>query len=102
MPTTCGPRLWTNGIVVLFTAATLSAAEPAPPKTEPKTEVPKASPPTAALQKLMVFPGQVTLDGPRDEHRLVVLGEYADCRRWDLSRDAKFISSAAAVATVEA
>jgi hypothetical protein len=36
----------------------------------------------------------VTLDGPRDEQRIGVLGEYADGRLWDLSRLAKYTSSA--------
>jgi hypothetical protein len=61
---------------------------------------PAATPP-ATLRSLTVFPAQVSLDGPRDEQRLAVLGEYADGRRWDLSRTAAFSSSAPTVASVD-
>src|SRR5262249_6375046 len=39
--------------------------------------------------------------GPRDEQRLGVLGEYADGRHQDLSREARFSSSSRAVASVD-
>jgi hypothetical protein len=39
--------------------------------------------------------------GPRDEQRVGVLGQYADGRSWDLTRDARFTSNAPAVATVD-
>ncbi len=68
---------------------------------EPTPQPPKATPPTAALRSLTVFPAQVTLDGPRDAQRLGVLGEYADGRRWDWSREAQFVSDAPDVANVE-
>lgn len=64
--------------------------------------IPKASPPTAPLKSITVFPPQVGLDGPRDEQRLIVLGTYADGRQWDLTRTAKYASKAAATATVDA
>ncbi len=63
---------------------------------------PKAEPPHAALQKLIVFPETITLHGLRDEQRLGVLGEYADGRQWDLSRAATFACDGAEVATVDA
>src|SRR5204863_145580 len=63
--------------------------------------LPQATPPQAALRKLTVFPSQLRLDGPRDEQRLAVLGEYADGRSWDLSRNAKVTSSAPAIARSE-
>jgi hypothetical protein len=53
------------------------------------------------LKALTVYPSQVSLDGPRDEQRLDVLGEFADGRRWDFSRDARFVSSAPNIATVD-
>jgi hypothetical protein len=68
----------------------------------PKTEPPKAEPPRTALRTLRVWPARVDLDGPRDGQRLGVLGEYADGRAWDLSRQATFRSSAPAVAAVDA
>jgi hypothetical protein len=49
-----------------------------------------------------VYPHEVTLDGPRAEQRLAVLGTYADGRQWDLSRDAKFSSSAPTIAAPDA
>jgi hypothetical protein len=63
---------------------------------------PPADPPRAALRTLTVFPASIDLDGPRAEQRIGVLGEYADGSRCDLSRDAKFASGAAKVATVDA
>jgi hypothetical protein len=60
-----------------------------------------AAPPTAPLQTLTIFPNPVTLDGPRVEQRLGVLGDYADGRRRDVSREATFQSSATAVAVVD-
>src|SRR5262245_65177333 len=60
-----------------------------------------AEQPRAALKSLTVFPERVNLDGPRDEQRLVVLGEYADGRRWDLTREATFTPSAAKVAKAD-
>ncbi|OAI50750.1 hypothetical protein AYO44_17540, partial [Planctomycetaceae bacterium SCGC AG-212-F19] len=67
-----------------------SAAEPGKP-----------APPTSALQALAVFPAEVILNGPRDAQRLIVLGAYADGRKWDLTRQAKFASSAASIAAVD-
>jgi hypothetical protein len=61
-----------------------------------------ATPPTAAVRQLTVFPPQVVLTGPRAEQWLGVLGIHTDGRQWDHSRTAKFTSSATAVATVDA
>ena len=44
------------------------------------------APPTGALKALIVHPPQIALDGPRAEQRIGVVGEYADGRRFDLSR----------------
>jgi hypothetical protein len=54
--------------------------------------------PHAALRALTVYPARVNLDGPRDEQRLAVMGEYADGRRRDLSREASYASDAPDVA----
>src|SRR5262245_30602930 len=81
--------------VALTGAGFLFAAEPA------EKPLPQPEPPTAPLQRLSLFPAQVSLSGPRDEQRLGVLGEYADGQRRDLSRQATFTSSAPAVARVE-
>lgn len=64
--------------------------------------IPRPAPPTAALKTLSVFPPQVTLEGPRDEQRLIVLGIYADGRQWDLTRSAKFSSQTPAITNVDA
>src|SRR5262245_26274005 len=64
-------------------------------------EPPKAMPPTGALKALTVFPAEVVLNGPRDSQRILVLGEYADGRKWDLTRQAKLASSAAAMVAVD-
>ncbi len=71
----------------------------AQPMTRP---LPKAAPPSSALRALTVFPARVSLDGPRNDQRLGVLGEYADGRRWDWSRDAHLESSAPDVVRVDA
>jgi hypothetical protein len=72
------------------------------PAKEPAVQSPpRATPPAAALRSLTVFPAAVTLEGPRDEQRLGVLGEYADGRRWDLGRDATFTSSAPTIVSVD-
>ncbi len=91
------------GLRSLFPVVALFVAPIAVMAAEPITKAaPKATPPTAALRSLSVVPAQVSLDGPRDEQRLAVLGEYVDGRRWDLSRAAKFASSAPKVASVDA
>jgi len=66
----------------------------APAHAETPAKVPVAVPPTAALKTLVVFPAEVDLNGPRDAQRLVVLGEYADGRKWDLTRAAQFSATA--------
>ncbi|HXG12421.1 MAG TPA: DUF1549 and DUF1553 domain-containing protein [Gemmataceae bacterium] len=88
--------VWT-WIALLAGVPVLVAAEP-PAEAPP----PKAEPPQAPLRALEVFPPEVNLDGPRDEQRLAVLGEYADGRRWDLSREAGFTTGSPDVARVEA
>jgi hypothetical protein len=62
----------------------------------------QAEPPKAALKSLTVFPDKFSLDGPRDEQRLAVVGQYADGRHWDLTRQARFVSKASQVARVDA
>src|SRR5437588_7229633 len=58
-----------------------------------------ADPPQGQPAKLIVYPPEITLNGPRDEQRVGVLGVYADGRLCDLSRDATY-AVAANLATV--
>ena len=61
-----------------------------------------AEPPASAPMRLVVYPERIDLNGTRAEQRLGVVGEYADGRRWDLSRDAKYASVAEKIAVVDA
>jgi hypothetical protein len=74
-------------VIALLAGPETAAAAPKPP-------------PPSALKSLTVFPKSVYLDGPRDEQRLAVIGEYTGGRRWDLTRTATFTSSAVKVARV--
>ena len=58
-------------------------------------------PPAGAPKELVVYPAQVKLSGPRDEQRLVVLGVWADGRKFDLTRTATVSTASAKVATVD-
>ncbi|MCI0461852.1 MAG: DUF1553 domain-containing protein [Gemmataceae bacterium] len=80
----------------LLSAATAQAAQP------PAEKVAPAEPPKTALKDLTIHPPRISLDGPRDEQRVGVLGHHADGRSWDLSRTAKYTSSNPAVASVSA
>jgi hypothetical protein len=60
-----------------------------------------ADPPDGAPKQLVVYPSQVTLTGPRDEQRLIVLGVWADGQKRDLTRAATFATSQAKTATVD-
>jgi hypothetical protein len=57
--------------------------------------------PTTDLRTLTLFPPRISLNGPRDEQRLGVLGEYSDGEHRDLSRVAWYRSSAPEIARVE-
>ncbi|HVL13424.1 MAG TPA: DUF1549 domain-containing protein, partial [Gemmata sp.] len=59
------------------------------------------APPPGAPKELVVFPAKVNLSGPRDEQRLVVLGVWADGRKFDLTRTASVSTASAKVAVVE-
>ncbi len=84
------PLLWTLGLAAAFVGAG------ALPAAEPVAEAPKAP-----LRSLTLLPPSIDFDGPRAEQHVVVIGEYADGRRWDLTREATFSSGAAKVATVD-
>src|SRR4051794_21490176 len=84
-----------------YAALTLLAPAPAVAQAPAQPAV-SAESPRAALSRLTVYPPRIALDGPRDEQRLGVLGQYADGRAWDLSRDAKYTSSAPGIAAVSA
>jgi hypothetical protein len=85
----------------LVVAFLLPTAVPAQGTPSGKAEA-KAEPPKTPLHSLTVYPAKVSLDGSHDEQRLGVLGDYSGGRRWDLSRQSKYTSSAPAVATVDA
>ncbi len=53
------------------------------------------------LSSIQVFPSKISLDGPRDEQRLIILGEYWDQSQKDLTRSARFRSTNAKIATVD-
>ncbi len=61
-----------------------------------------ADPPAGAPQGLDVYPAQVKLTGPRDRQQLVVVGVWADGRKFDLTRRAAFTSADAKTVSVEA
>jgi hypothetical protein len=60
-----------------------------------------AQAPTGAPRELVVYPPQVKLTGPRAEQRVVVLGIWADGRKFDLTRDAKLVPADSKLASVE-
>jgi hypothetical protein len=68
---------------------------------QPSQAPPRAEHPTAALRGLSVYPSHIALQGPRDEQRIGVLGEYADGRTWDLSRTAQVTSNDSKIAAVD-
>src|SRR5947199_4040268 len=57
------------------------------------------SAPAGSPKQLVVYPPRVKLSGPRDEQRLIVLGVWADGRRWDLTRTASYASGSPRTAT---
>lgn len=95
MTTRDGLRSLVFAIAILTGSGSLAAAEP------DAKPLPRAEPPKAALKTLTVYPTQVNLSGPRDEQRLAVLGEYADGRHWDLTREATFTSNTPTVVGID-
>jgi|SRR5579883_175524 len=73
--------------VLGFAASTARATDPQPPVGTPK--------------ELIVYPKQVKLVGPRDEQRLIILGVWADGRKWDLTRVATVTSANTKLAAAE-
>lgn len=59
-------------------------------------------PPSGAPKQLLIHPESVTLTGPRDEQRLVVVGVWADGRSWDLTRQATITPATAGVVAIDA
>jgi hypothetical protein len=53
------------------------------------------------LQSLTVFPSKISLDGPRVEQRILVMGEFSDRSQKDLTRTAKFSSTSVTSATID-
>lgn len=81
--------------MILWQTPNLRAAED---QSETPIPVPKA--PVGKATKLFIYPKKVELDGPRAEQRLIVVGEWPDGRRWDLTRTATFSTGKADIATV--
>lgn len=75
----------------LTPAARLTAADapgsPAPPPGQPK--------------ELLIYPKELKLSGPRDEQRLIVLGVWADGRKYDLTRTATYTSASEKTAAAD-
>ena len=69
------------------TPAAEVAGSPAPPSGQPK--------------ELIVFPKEIKLSGPREEQRIIVLGVWADGRKWDLTRTASYASKNDKTATAD-
>jgi hypothetical protein len=57
--------------------------------------------PVGAPKQLVVYPTEVKLTGPRADQRVIVLGVWADGRRFDLTRIATLTSASTKIATVE-
>ncbi len=81
-------------LVAVFAIPSLLTAQPVNPK--------KAEPPTATLVKLMTYPAEIELSGPRDEQRIGVLGAFADGRSWELTSSAKYTIANTKIAEVDA
>jgi hypothetical protein len=67
----------------------------------PPARLTAAEPPAGPPKQLVVHPPQVKLTGPRDEQRLIVLGVWADGRKWDLTRAATYTSANPKTATAD-
>lgn len=84
----------------IFVLSPLMATAQTPDPKSAKVIV--AQPPTAAIRTLTVYPKAVELVGPRDEHRIGVLAEYADGRSWEWTRSATYVSADPKIADVDA
>jgi hypothetical protein len=60
-----------------------------------------ASSPNGPPRELLVHPKEAKLSGPRDQQRLIVIGVWADGRKFDLTRTATFTTANAKIATIE-
>src|SRR5262249_26055795 len=104
MPSRAAVRCLAITVAILVAPWTARAADTppteAPPHAEPPRGEPRPDPPRGEPGALLVQPARVSLDGPRDEQHLGVLGESPDGRRWDLSRAARYTSSAPGVVSV--
>ncbi len=78
-------RLLVASCVLGFFAAELRAAER----------------PAGAPKELVIHPKEMKLVGPRDEVRVIVLGVWADGRKWDLTHTAKLTSENPKIATTD-
>src|SRR5690349_641091 len=62
----------------------------------------KVETPRSPLVKLSIYPARIELNGPRDEQRIGVVGEYAEGRSWELTRNSSFTSANPKIAEVDA
>lgn len=58
-------------------------------------------PPSGPPKELIVYPSAVTLNGPRDEQRVIVVGVWNDGRSFDLTSSASITCDNTKIATVE-
>ncbi|MFO0821750.1 MAG: DUF1549 and DUF1553 domain-containing protein [Gemmataceae bacterium] len=75
---------------ILAVAAVLALASPS-----------FAQAPAGSPKELVVYPKAVKFTGPRDEQRVIVLGVWADGRKFDLTRTATITSGDVKIALVE-
>jgi hypothetical protein len=80
-----------------FTAA-ISLVTSSDVRGEDLTAKPQAA---AQLRHLTVYPPKIMLEGPRDEQHLLVMGEYSDQSRRDLTRQTKFTCNASGITGVD-
>jgi len=66
-----------------------------------RAENPLPAKPMSPLKSLVLFPANIQLQGLRADHHVGVLGEFAEGRKWDLSREASFVSVDPKIATVD-
>lgn len=83
------------GILAAFVCASgyaaIAADSPMPGSaSESEKPLPTPTPPAGSPRELQVYPPTISLTGPRDEQRIIVLGVWADGTKWDLTRTAKW------------
>lgn len=62
--------------------------------------LPKPVRPQGSPKELVVYPSAVALTGPRDEHRLIVVGLWPNGRQWELTGEAKYTAEKAGIVRI--